>query len=155
MRTVCKRHFIFSLVIVSVSILQYACSGTRNAMPSKIGLLPLEAYDYTGSNPEADTVFRVIQNEIMFDASFRATSASARQPAFQGQTVVAIVMRAAPPTPLHFSRAEVSGTAINVYAETCTGCDRTRAVVATIPNVGNVRLVRFFIGGESKASINL
>ena len=143
------------MAFVVLSFLLFSCSTTRHPVPSRIGLLPLDAYNYSGSNLEADTVFRVFRNETVFNATFAATNTAARRPAFQGQTVVAIIMKSAPVTPLHFSRAEVAGKVINIYAQPCTGCSSSRVVMATIPNVNDARSVQFFINEESKARLEL
>lgn len=149
-----KQNFGFFFLLFVLTLLQFACSSTRQAVPSQIGLLPLDGYEFTAGNPVTDTAYRVIRSEADFDASFRA-AASARRPAFHGQTVVAIVLKTAPSTPLHFSRAEKEGRMINVYAQTCTECSSSRAVMATIPTVGDARSVRFFINGENKAVLGL
>ena len=142
---------------VFLFVLLFSCSASRKAVPSQIGLLPLDgySYNYSGTESVTDTVFRVIQDEAGFNASFQTNYSTVRRPAFNGQTVVAIVMKSMPATPLHFSRAEVVGKAINVYAQPCTTCNRSNVVAATIPNVGNAQTVRFFINGERKASLKL
>ncbi|MDQ3277361.1 MAG: hypothetical protein M3Q06_03485, partial [Bacteroidota bacterium] len=115
------------------------------------------AYDFIGSEPAADTVYRVIRSEAVFNEIFRATDASARRPGFSGQTVVAILLKEAPAIPLQFTKAEVAGYIIHVYAQPCSSnnCGSSRVVLATIPNVGSARSVRFFVGGESKAVVTL
>lgn len=143
------------LLIAVFALLQYACSSTRQTVASPIGLLPLDAYEYSGSILAADTVYRIIRNDADFDATFKAVSASVRRPAFNGQTVVSILLKTAPSVPLQFSRAENQGKVVNVYAQTCSGCSNSRAVLATIPNVGDARSIRFFVNGELKTSLNL
>lgn len=150
-----SRNFRFSLLIAVFAVVQFACSTTRQTIPSPIGLLPLDGYEYSASTLATDTVYRIIRNEADFDAAFRAASASVRRPAFQGQTVVAFLLKTAPSMPLQFSRAEKQGKVVNVYAQTCSGCSGGRAVLATIPNVGDARSVRFFVNGELKTNLDL
>ena len=145
------------LVLSTVIFLLFACSSSRQASPSRIGLVPLGAYSFQGDDLVMDTVYRIIQNEDLFNAGFSAANASARRPGFDGQMVVAIIMKTAPATPLRFTGADVSGNVVNVYAQPCTGddCENSRAVLATIPKVGNARTVQFFVNGERKASLSL
>jgi hypothetical protein len=145
-----------AMAMLFFTSLLFACSSSRTATSSQIGLLPLESYNYTGESLTADTMYRVIRSEDVFTANFNAADAAARKPGFSGQTVVAILMKAAA-TPLKFTRAEVAGRIINVYAQTCSGadCPSRSAVLATIPKVGSARAVQFFINGESKARLDL
>ncbi|HEY1021441.1 MAG TPA: hypothetical protein VGE06_03980 [Flavisolibacter sp.] len=142
-------------IMAVFAFLQYACSSTRQTVPSPIGLLPLDAYEYSGSILATDTVYRIIRNDADFDAAFQASSASVRRPAFYGQTVVAILLKTTPSVPLQFSRAEKQGKVVNVYAQTCSGCSSSRVVLATIPNVGDARSVRFFVNGEPRTTLGL
>jgi hypothetical protein len=149
-----QRSLLF-LSFFPLVLLLYSCSTSRQAIPSQIGLLPLDGYRYTYSGSEADTLFRVIREETIFNASFQPNNATVRRPAFNGQTVVVLVTKSIPTAPLHFSRAEVVGKEINVYAQPCTTCDRSAVVAATIPNVSSAHNVRLFINGENKASVKL
>lgn len=152
-----RQHFLFPLFFLSLSLLLFSCGSTRPLVPSQIGLLPLEGYSYryAPGEGEPDTLFRVIRDEALFNASFVASNAGVRRPAFSGQTVVALVMRSVPATALHFSRAAVVGKQINVYAQPCAACTKSNVVAATIPNVGHAQTVRFYIDGESRASLAL
>lgn len=148
---------ILLLSILPLFVLLFSCSASRKAVASQIGLLPLDGYSYNYSNSEreADTLFRVIRDEALFNNSFHTSNSTARRPAFSGQTVVAIVMKSTPAIPLRFSRAEVVGKEVNVYTQPCTACGNSKVLAATIPNVGNAHTIRFFINGENKASLRL
>ncbi len=152
-----RRQFHFPLSFFSLVVFLFSCGSSRPVLPSQIGLMPLEGYRYryAPGESEPDTLFRVVREEASFNASFEASNATVRRPGFNGQTVIAIVMKSVPATALHFSRAEIVGKEINVYAQPCATCTRSNVVAATIPNVGNAQTVRFFVDGVSRASLEL
>ena len=145
------------IVIFTVVIFFSACGTLRETTPSQIGLLPLDSYNLAATTLSADTTYRVIRSEEEFRATATPSDAAARQPAFSGQMVVAILFKNAVTSPLRFDRAELTGSTMNVYASTCTGqnCGSSQAVLATTPRVGSVKRVQFIINGENKTLVNL
>ena len=146
-----KKTYVTAFALTTVFIYLLSCSGTRSRTPSAIGLLPLEGYQPAPTVLTTDTSYRVFRSEEAFNRNFAATAQGTRRPAFEGQAVVAILLKAAPAVPLRFERAEVVGTAIHVFAQACTqpDCIAGQAVLATIPNVGRAREVQFFVDGRS------
>lgn len=142
--------FLLLLFIVS-------CTTVRNTSPSPIGLVSLTGYRYTAQPLTADTTYRIYQRQEDFDRQFSASGEVTRQPGFSGQWVVAILLKETPALPLRFERAELNGSAINVYAQPCTGteCDNNPVILATIPRSGSARHVRFFVNGERKREVAL
>lgn len=147
------RNAFYFLLITSLLI---ACSTTMSSAPTPIGLVPLTSYTKINEPNSDDTAYHVIQNEETFAANFRASSADAKKPGFTGQMVVA--MLTPQPSLLQFERAEKVGTRIHVYLRSCTAapaCTSSNFFLATIPKVGNARLVQFFVNNEAKATIEL
>lgn len=149
-----KQLFVFFTIALSAFLL--SCGTVRYAAPFQIGLSPLEEYRPTSASMQEDTAFMVFKNEQAFNTSFSSTSASARQPGFNGQMVVTIVFKNAAVTPLRFEKAEVSGNTINVYTVSCeAGCKSGQALLATIPKVGNASGLQYFVNGEKKKYVAL
>lgn len=154
----CVLLLIGSLLVACGSLL-VACGSTRNLTPSVIGIVPLTSYSRINSADISDTTYHVIQNEETFSANFRASSADAKKPGFNGQMVVALLTPQ--PSLLQFDRADHSGPRINIYLRTCTpasslpACNSSNFFLATIPKVGDARSVQFYIDNTSKRIVDL
>lgn len=144
-----------TLIFVLAASFLVACSASRNATLSTIGLVPLA--DYTTTNITVkDTAYRVVPNDTDFDALVRATSANAKRPGFDGQMVVALFTEA--PSSLQFVQAGFMGKNVQVYLASCNAaqpCSTSKVFLATIPKVGSAKRVQFFINNETKATIDL
>jgi hypothetical protein len=135
-----------------------ACTSSRIKNPSAIGIVPLLQYNAQNVLPNKDTTYQVIQDAPTFRASFTASS-TARQPNFDGQMVVVVLTKQLPLQAFRFTRAEVAGKTINVYAQNCqrdtdSSCEKNTVVMAAIPKVGNARSVRFFVNNEPREVVS-
>ena len=149
-----KRNFSCFLSALVVLLL-FSCGTVQNQTPSRIGLSPLPNYSPAPGRFTTDTTFSVYKASADFSGDFSPAAAETRRPDFNGQMVVAMVVRNAAQTALQFDRAEVVGKTINVYAQTCRSqdCPAGPALVATIPKVSEATTVRFFINGESRSEV--
>jgi hypothetical protein len=151
-----KQNFSCFLSCIVV-VLLFSCGTVQNQTPSRIGLSPLQNYSPAPGHFTTDTTFSVYKTSADFSGDFSPAAAEARHPDFNGQMVMAIVVRSAAQPALQFDRAEVAGKTINVYAQTCGSqkCPAGPALLATIPRVGDARAVRFFINGENRREVQL
>jgi hypothetical protein len=135
-----------------------ACTSSRMKNLSSIGIVPLLQYSARNLSLKSDTTYQVIQDTLTFRASFTA-AARARKPNFDGQVVVAILTKQLPSQAFRFTRAEVAGKTINVYAQNCqrdtdSTCEKNSIVLAAIPKVGNARSVHFFVNNEPREVVS-
>ncbi|GAA4737324.1 hypothetical protein GCM10023229_15080 [Flavisolibacter ginsenosidimutans] len=126
--------------------------------PSAIGIVPLLQYSAQNVSVKADTTYQVIQDATTFHASFAASS-TARKPNFDGQMVVTILTKQLPSQAFRFTRAEVAGKTVNVYAQSCqrdadSTCEKSSVVMAAIPKVGSARSVQFFVNNQPKELVS-
>ena len=102
---VMKHLFYFLIIIITAS-----CGSIKTATPTIIGIMPLTSYTVQDQSPSADTTYRVIRSEDVFNSSFSASAADVRKPDFGGQTVVAILFKNAASQPgMQFQKAEIVG----------------------------------------------
>jgi hypothetical protein len=152
-----KRNFAAWPVLISLSIL-VSCASGRNAAPAQIGISPLEPYRPNTSQSVTDTIYKVVTSQEDFNNSFVAVTGTAKQPAFNGQTVVAVLLKDA--SSLRFERAEFTGPTINVYVQSCNAattsdCRSGTLFLAAIPKVGSAKRVQFFVNGSNRRTMSL
>jgi hypothetical protein len=152
-----KKNTIFCVAFVALLLSFFSCSTVKNTAPTRIGLLPLDNYEYR--QERTDTVYSIVQTDAEFNQKFRSAGGPVRTPAFTGQVVVAILLKDGS-SPLRLEKAEVVGNTVHVYAQTCPkpDCDKMPTpltCMATIPKVGNAKTVLFFVNGERKSTVEL
>lgn len=149
-----KRSTIVCLLLL-LFVCLYSCVSSRNAEPSRIGVLPLLHYSLSNAQLLNDTTYRVSRTSEEFSADFASSISNSRRPDFSSQMVVAVLLKDANRAGLHFDKAEIVGRTINIYMQSCTSpneptCMTGSLVMATIPKVGNANKVAFFVNGNSR-----
>jgi len=149
-----RKQTVTILLIASFVTGLLSCASSRNAEPSRIGIMPLAEYKVAATQLTADTAYRVLRSNEDFNATFAPSISNARRPDFNSQIVVALLLKEAN-TGLQFSKAEIVEKTVNIYVESCTsstdeGCMKGSVVMATIPKAGNVNKVAFYINGSSR-----
>ena len=148
------------LLLYSAVIVVTSCSSTRTSAPSAIGIMPLTQFTLKSFDQVTDTTWMAFTNQVQFDAVFNSTAPDAKRPDFNAQTVVAMILKSAPSTPMTFEKMEIAGNSLNVYAATCltptqTNCTQNQVIMAATAKSGNVKRVQFFMNGVAKRTIGL
>jgi hypothetical protein len=122
--------------------------------------MPLAQYNLKSFDQVTDTTWMAFTNQAQFDAVFNSMAPDAKKPDFNAQTVVAMILKNAPSTPMAFEKMEIAGNTLNVYAATCltptqTNCTQNQVIMAATAKSGNVKRVQFFMNGVSKRTIGL
>jgi len=153
------KRLLYPLLLGTIIVVT-ACSSTRTPTPTAIGIMPLTQYTLKSFDQVTDTTWMAFTNQTEFDAVFNATGPGAKRPDFNAQTVVALILKNAPASPLTFEKLEVAGNTLNVYAATCltptqTNCIQNQVIMAATAKSGNVKRVQFFMNGVNKRTIGL
>lgn len=155
------------LAALSISVMLWCCSASRQATPKQVGTVSLNNYKLidTVQLPEAIN-YRYYSNEQQFNRNFhmtRATMETAIVPDFNAQRVVAIMMQ---PTDkvmtLEIRKAAMSGDELFVYfniVDTVTTWKAAYAqpviALATVPKSENIRKVSFYHNQVKEFTLNL
>ena len=146
-----KLTLLLSFFIIAV----LSCVSSRNAEPSRIGIVPLHQFKANEASLNADTLYKVTRNAEEFDASFTSLVGTNTRPDFHAQMAVAMLLKNATTAGLQFEKAEVEGSTVNIYLRSCAGtatenCLKGNALIATIPKVGSAKKVRFFVNNSTR-----
>lgn len=152
------RKYLSPLAVISSLIIFISCSATRNQTPSVIGLVPLQGYSTVGNKSVQDTTYMAIQNEIDFANAFSPMTASVKKPDFNGQIVVALLLKS--PASMRFQGADFIGSQINIRIQSCKApalpdCNTSSLFLATIPKVGSSKRVQFIIDSTASGNVTL
>ena len=149
-------HFLLCSAVAAI----ISCSSTRTVTASPIGMMPLTQYTLKSFDQVTDTTWMAFTNQTQFDAVFNATAPDAKRPDFSAQTVVAMILKKAPTTPMAIEKLETAGNTLNVYAATClsatqTNCTQNQVIMAATAKSGNIKRVQFFMNGVSRRTVDL
>src|SRR5688572_12278800 len=97
-----------TLLVSSAVIIVTSCSSSRTAAPSAIGIMPLTQYTLKSFDQVTDTTWMAFTNQAQFDAVFNSTAPDAKRPDFTAQTVVAMILKTPPSTPMTFEKMEIA-----------------------------------------------